>query len=369
MDSSDYCRYQRQIKLSDWGEEKQKMLHQSRVLVIGAGGLSCPMLLYLSSCGVGRIGIVDGDLVSESNLHRQVLYTPNDVGLNKASVAKNHIQKLNPKLHVVAYSEYVNPQNIGLIIKEYDIIADGTDNFSTRYLINDAAVLHNKTLIHAAVSGWEGQLAVFNYPLTDSIRSANYRHLFPDPPDAKQIPNCSELGIIGTSSGIMGMLQAQEVLKCIVKDQSVHANKLLVVDLKNMNTRTLNYSSDKKIHIEKLKWIDNQCPAFMYRQEFELTPNHSEFKEIKKHALWIDVRTKEEHLSFDPIHGENHPNISVKNIYEIKTNSNLVFYCQKGNRSRNVTRAYMERFPDQKVYSLFGGIESLRSEEISELRS
>ena len=179
---SSYERYHRQMILPNFGTRAQQLLQESKVLVIGAGGLGCPALQYLVGAGVGHIGIVDGDQVSLSNLHRQTLFTSDDIGQNKAEVAAKKLSRLNSDIHIEAISLHLTNHYALDVIKGYDIIVDGTDNFATRYMINDACVLLDKTLVYGAVSQYEGQVAVFNHLLPTGEHSANYRDIFPDPP-------------------------------------------------------------------------------------------------------------------------------------------------------------------------------------------
>src|SRR5690349_2405073 len=185
-------RYSRHLVLQDFGMENQVKLRDARVLVVGAGGLGCPVLLYLSAAGVGSIGIIDSDKLEVSNLQRQVLYTMADIGKNKAEAAVERLSLLNPLIRLKAYSTRLTSANALDIFQWYDIIVDGTDNFPTRYLINDACVLTDKPFVYASILQYEGQAAVFNYRGRGGEPSANYRDLFPEPPSAESVPNCEQ---------------------------------------------------------------------------------------------------------------------------------------------------------------------------------
>lgn len=207
----DFLRYNRQVILPEIGEEGQSKLKKAKVLVIGAGGLGCPILQYIATAGVGTIGIVDFDKIEIHNLHRQILYTEEHVGLAKVTTAKAMVEKLNPLINVLAFEEKLTVENASRIISQFDIVVDGSDNFSTRYLVNDTCVALNKPLVYGSILGFEGQLAVFNLH-----GGKNLRDLFPEPPNPKDVPNCSFNGVLGTLPGIIGTMMAHETLKLII---------------------------------------------------------------------------------------------------------------------------------------------------------
>ena len=202
--------YSRHLILNEIGEIGQKKLKASKVLVIGAGGLGCPILQYLTAAGVGTIGIVDFDTVDKTNLQRQILYTHKDIGAFKAEVAANRLAELNPFVNFKIYVEKLTNKNASNLFSSYDIVVDGSDNFPTRYLINDAAVLANKPVVFGSIYKFEGQVTVFNYQ-----NGPTYRCLFPNPPQPSTVPNCSEIGVLGVLPGIIGSIQANEVIKII----------------------------------------------------------------------------------------------------------------------------------------------------------
>ena len=207
----DFLRYNRQVILAERGEEGQAKIKKAKVLVIGAGGLGCPILQYIATAGVGIIGIVDFDTIEIHNLHRQILYTEEQIGLTKAKTAKTTVEKLNPLIKVLAFEEKLTLENAAKIIAEFDIVVDGSDNFKTRYLVNDTCVALNKTLVYGSILGFEGQIAVFNHQ-----GSKNLRDLFPEPPNPKDVPNCSFNGVLGTLPGMIGTMMAHETLKLII---------------------------------------------------------------------------------------------------------------------------------------------------------
>ncbi|HEY4194448.1 MAG TPA: HesA/MoeB/ThiF family protein, partial [Mucilaginibacter sp.] len=218
----DFTRYSCQIALPGFGESAQLLLQQAKVLIVGAGGLGCPAAQYLTAAGIGTLGIADFDTISTSNLHRQVLYTPDDAGLKKVAIACERLQKQNPAVRLVTHDIKITSHNVMDIMRRYDIILDGTDNFETRYLLNDAAVLLEKPLVYGAIYQFEGQVAVWNIKNADGTYSPNYRDMFPEV-DATQIPNCAEGGVIPTLAGIIGCMQANEVIKYITKTGDILA--------------------------------------------------------------------------------------------------------------------------------------------------
>ncbi|WP_369752624.1 ThiF family adenylyltransferase [Flavobacterium sp. WC2409] len=207
----DFLRYNRQTMLPEIGNAGQEKLKKAKVLVIGAGGLGCPVLQYIATAGVGTIGIVDFDIVELHNLHRQILYTEKHLGHSKAIIAKSVIESLNPLIKIDAFQEKLTSDNAIQIIANFDIIVDGSDNFATRYLVNDTCVTLGKTVVYGSILGFEGQLAVFNHQ-----DSKNLRDLFPEAPDPKDVPNCNLNGVLGTLPGMIGTMMAHETLKLII---------------------------------------------------------------------------------------------------------------------------------------------------------
>ena len=232
-------RYSRQLSLPSIGIDGQRKLKGARVLVVGAGGLGSPALLYLASAGVGTIGLVDFDPVDLTNLHRQVLYTDADVGKSKTRAASARIVAANPHVHVEAYETRLTSANALEIADDYDIIVDGTDNFATRYLVNDTAVLLGKTNVYASVLRFEGQASVFGAP-----GGPCYRCLFRDPPPAGLIPNCAEAGVLGVLPGIMGSIQAAETIKLITGVGAPLIGRLLLFDALTIKFRTMEVRRD-----------------------------------------------------------------------------------------------------------------------------
>jgi adenylyltransferase/sulfurtransferase len=225
-------RYMKQVILDDIGINGQIKLKQAKVAVIGAGGLGCPVLQYLTAMGVGTIGLIDFDTVDESNLHRQVLYTSDNVGQKKVEVAFQKLSRQNPFITLIRHDVLLDESNVTELLKNYDIVVDGCDNFATRYVVNDACVSLNKPLVYGSILAYQGQLAVFNYK-----GSKNLRDIFPEAPNAEDVPSCSENGVLGIVPGIVGSMMAQETVSVILERPAL-INTLTIID-------TLNYSVTK----------------------------------------------------------------------------------------------------------------------------
>ena len=223
-------RYKRQIILPEIGEEGQKKILNSSVLLVGAGGLGAPIALYLAAAGVGRIGIIDGDTVSLSNLQRQILYTVDEVGLSKAQCAAKRLKALSPDTTIDVYDKWLTNENAWDIIAGYDIVVDGCDNYATRYIIDDVCAKLHRPYIYGAIGEFKGQLSVFNYK-----GGTRYSDVFPDKENLEN-KKVSPPGVIGTSTGVIGSLQATEAIKVIVDSEYVFSNRLFTIDLRSLET-------------------------------------------------------------------------------------------------------------------------------------
>lgn len=235
LSKEEFKRYNKQIMLEDVGITGQLKLKRSKVAVVGAGGLGCPVLQYLCGVGIGTIGIIDFDKVEESNLHRQILYTFEDLGKHKAEVAQFKLSRQNPHIQLTTHNVMLTEENASEIFNNYDIIVDGCDNFMTRYIVNDTAVAIGKPLIYGSILGYEGQLSTFNYK-----GSKNLRDIFPIPPDPEDVPSCSENGVFGTVPGIIGTLMAQEVLNLIFEKPAL-INTLMIYNCARFQGTKLNF--------------------------------------------------------------------------------------------------------------------------------
>lgn len=226
-------RYSRQLMLPEIGMKGQEKLKTAKVLVVGAGGLGCPVLQYLCAAGVGTIGIMDFDKIELHNLHRQILYGTDDVGKQKAHTAAEKLKMQNPHVSFVVFDELLREENAGQIISQFDIVVDGSDNFQTRYLVNDTCVELNKTLVYGTILKFEAQLAVFNYK-----GGKNLRDIYPEPPNPEDVPGCDENGVLGIVPGILGLYMANAALQLILDKPGsfqVPTNALLLFDFAGFN--------------------------------------------------------------------------------------------------------------------------------------
>ncbi len=246
LDAQELERYARHIVLREVGGPGQAKLKAARVLVIGAGGLGAPVLLYLAAAGVGTLGVVDDDTVSLSNLQRQVIFATPDIGLRKVDSAEAAIARLNPHVSVETHMMRLDASNALDLISKYDVVADGSDNFATRYLVSDACYFAKKPLVTAAVGIFDGSLTTLRaHETRDGVRNPTYRCLFPEPPPPGTIPACAEAGILGALPGILGSMMALEVIREIVGFGEGLVGRLLMVDARSMRFETLNYAWDK----------------------------------------------------------------------------------------------------------------------------
>jgi len=231
----DFVRFEKHLLLEEVGFDGQRLLKNAKILVIGAGGLGCPITQYLASNGVGTIGIVDFDHIALSNLHRQILYTEKEVGQPKVQVAKNKLQAHYSELELHIHEVKLTSENASSLIKPYDLVIDGCDNFATRYLVNDTCVELDKPLVYGSILKFEGQIALFNHR-----GGKNLRDIFPEPPNPEDVPSCSENGVLGTLPGIIGLMMAQEALKLVLNLPVLH-NEWVVFDTLKMEMRKFRF--------------------------------------------------------------------------------------------------------------------------------
>ncbi|PUB32663.1 adenylyltransferase/sulfurtransferase [Elizabethkingia sp. YR214] len=227
--NEEFNRYSRQIFIEKIGVTGQRKIKNAKVLIVGAGGLGSPVIQYLSAAGVGTIGVADFDVVELHNLNRQVIHTESNIGKLKTESAADFVAAFNSSVKFITINEKIEPENVQSIFQDYDLIVDGSDNFTTRYLVNDTCVALDKTLVYGSIFGFEGQIAVFNYK-----GSKNLRHLFPEPPNPDEVPNCDKNGVLGPLPGIVGSMMAMQTLK-IIADLPVITNQLTIVDTLNWN--------------------------------------------------------------------------------------------------------------------------------------
>ncbi|RVU00649.1 molybdopterin-synthase adenylyltransferase MoeB [Mucilaginibacter limnophilus] len=341
-------RYSCQIALPGFGEEAQQRLQQSKVLIVGAGGLGCPAAQYLAAAGIGTLGIADFDAVSVSNLHRQVLYGTEEVGKPKARIACEKLQMQNPGIILVPHQERITHENVMDITATYDIIIDCSDNFETRYLLNDAAVLSRKPLVYGAIYQYEGQVAVWNISVKDGI-SPNYRDLFPNV-NASQIPDCATGGVIPTLAGIIGCMQANEAIKYITQTGEVLAGKVLLFDAQTMQSRVVRIGPVTKTNITSLPTAITEINVI----------SAEELKEQLQRGdvQLIDVRTQQERDAYH-IGGEHIPLQELERyLSDLDPQKITVFYCASGKRSAQAARMFKGTYPNAEVFSLEGGAQA-----------
>jgi adenylyltransferase/sulfurtransferase len=317
---SERARYARHLILPEVGEAGQEKLKAASVLVIGAGGLGSPVGLYLAAAGVGRIGLVDFDDVDASNLHRQVLYGTSDVGRPKTEAAKARLQDLNPDITIDTHNSALTSDNALGIIKQYDVIVDGTDNFATRYLVNDACVLLGKPNVYGSIFRFEGQASVFS-----SEDGPCYRCLYPEPPPPHLVPSCAEGGVLGVLPGVIGTIQATETIKLLTGIGETLIGRLLLFDALRMSFRTLRLKQQHDAHAAITGLIDYD--------QFCNPANLHEVTEIGD-AIVIDVR---EPYEWDAGHIDRARLIPLgdlpNRLHELPRDADVVFYCQTGGRS------------------------------------
>ena len=353
------ARYARHIAIPEFGVEGQEKLKKARVLVVGAGGLGSPVLLYLAAAGVGHLGIVDFDSVDDSNLQRQVLYNVSDIGSSKAQTSKAKLQALNPHIHIEVVNTALTVDNAIEIISNYDIVADGTDNFPTRYLVNDACVLTGKVNVYASIFRFEGQVSVFNFLDKNGDRGPNYRDIFPEPPPPGMVPNCAEGGVLGVLPGIIGSLQANEVIKVITGIGEPLAGRLFLFDAAEFITRTLKIAKNNSLKITELIDYDEFCginsdtkPGIKEVSVLELKSMMDSGKDIQI----IDVREPYEY-DIANIGAQLIPLMDLDGKVDlISKEKKVIVHCRSGVRSANAIKDLEARYGFSNLYNLTGGI-------------
>lgn len=345
LSKEEYERYSRHLILPEVGLEGQKRLKAASVLCIGTGGLGSPLLLYLAAAGIGRLGIVDFDIVDSSNLQRQVIHGTSWVGKPKIESAKNRILEINPNCQVDLYETRISAENALDIVKPYDIVVDGTDNFPTRYLVNDACVLLNKANVYGSIFRFEGQATVFNYE-----GGPNYRDLYPEPPPPGMVPSCAEGGVLGILPGIIGVIQATETIKIIIGKGTTLSGRLLLFNALEMKFRELKLRPnpirpviEKLIDYEQFCGI-TQAKAEEAKQQMEMAEmTVTELKQLLDSGaddfVLIDVRNPGEYeiakipgavlVPLPDIESGN----GVEKVKELLNGHRLIAHCKMGGRS------------------------------------
>jgi molybdopterin/thiamine biosynthesis adenylyltransferase/rhodanese-related sulfurtransferase len=366
-----YDRYHRQVILKDFGEPAQEKLMQARVLVIGAGGLGCPALLYLAAAGIGTIGIVDYDVVTLTNLHRQVLFNMDHIGRAKAETAGDVLRKLNPEIKVSSYNILLNNANALGIIESYDIVLDGTDNFSSRYLINDACVLLGKPLISGAVSRYEGQVAVLNVITPEDRSALNYRDIFPVPPSNDEVPDCAEAGVLGVLTGIIGSMLANETIKLITGIGKTAANSMITFNALNNQLYEIQLSGREETSVlipgNREEFINTDYDWLCSSESSgDIEIDLAEFNWLSDagDTEIIDVREPGELPVVNEFRHLQIPLSRLAGELSRVTGNQVILFCQTGQRSKTGVKMLRDIFgPGKRIRSLKGGIMNLKNHQ------
>ncbi|MBC7571036.1 MAG: molybdopterin-synthase adenylyltransferase MoeB [Spirosoma sp.] len=363
---SEQERYQKHLNLPEIGTAGQLRLKNARVLVVGAGGLGCPVLLYLTAAGVGSIGIVDPDVVSLSNLQRQVLYTTDEVGKPKAKMAVAHLNRLNPDLRFDSFNMSLDHTNARSVIEQYDIVVDCTDNFTVRYIVNDTCVALDKPFVYGAIHRFEGQVAVLNAPVGvddagEVKRGPTYRCLFPEAPNQIEIPNCNDTGVLGVLPGVIGTYQASEVIKLITGIGHPLSSHLLIIDLLTMDQQKI--KTKRRNDAEAL--AQQGLAAAGTVSKTGVGPQKMTVRELANRiaasqpVFLLDVRERPE---YDLCHLPDAVLVPVgmipNNRKRIPTDRPVVIYCHYGIRSANVAEYLYAQEGLTNLYNLEGGIDA-----------
>ena len=362
MSDEQSARYARHLTLPEVGPEGQKLLTEASILVVGAGGLGSPALLYLAAAGIGKIGIIDDDSVDLSNLQRQVLHSTSAVGEAKVISAKRRLSDLNPEVTIETYEERLGVDNALNLIGDFDLVIDGSDNFSTRYLINDACEILGKPWVFGSIHRFEGQVTTFNLD-----GGANYRDLFPETPPMELAPNCAEAGVLGVLPGIIGSIQATEAIKIVLGVGESLSDRLLVIDALGMKMRSLSYSSNpNRATVTELSDYAMECsnPAIAdedpQHEMLEISPvNYIERIGKGWSPFLLDVRRVDEEriVSLEGTSLRIQHNLVPQRVEEIPRDRDVVIYCRTGSRSAAVARFLIDsRSHEGHVYNLTGGV-------------
>jgi sulfur-carrier protein adenylyltransferase/sulfurtransferase len=351
-------RFERQYILNGFGIDGQKKLRNASVLMVGAGGLGCPVLLYLAAVGVGRIGVIDGDVVNVTNLNRQVLFGEKDLGKNKAEQTVRYFKDKYADITWEIFPEFLTVQNAQELIADYDLVIDGTDNFPTRYLINDACLLHEKPFVFGAIYQHEGQVSVFNL----GENACNYRDVHPEMPGPNEIPNCAETGVLGVLPGIIGNLMALEAIKVISGYGEPLKNRMLYFNSLSSQTYEVELSP-KGSNLAPESWellesIDYQLACGTVK---EMTWKDAMGK-MNQNVAFVDVRELDE---LPPLVCTGLMKIPMSvldsELDKLEDADQILIFCQSGMRSQKAAQILTETYPDKAIFSIKGGINALKS--------
>jgi adenylyltransferase/sulfurtransferase len=369
LSKEEIARYQRHLILAGFGPAGQEKLKAGSVLVIGAGGLGCPALLYLAAAGVGRIVLIDFDRVDASNLQRQVLYTSEDEGQPKAEAAARRLRALNPFITIEPHVARLTRDNALEFVRSVDVVLDGSDNFGTRYLVNDACVLADRPLVYGAIQAFEGQLSVFNFK-----GGPTYRCLFPEPPEPGTVQNCAEAGVLGVLPGLIGTAQASEVIKLLTGIGEPLSGRLLLWDALSMRSHTVSLKVDPRsrdIHELPPEGYGEVCavPEFNANSEEIDAPDLRAALAGTAPLQIVDVREEWERTMSGTIEPSIHLPMSQlmrggrQSFESLDPAAPTVVYCAVGQRSLAVVRALREQLGFKSAVSLRGGIQAWRQAE------
>ncbi|NQX77982.1 HesA/MoeB/ThiF family protein [Gilvibacter sp.] len=349
-------RYQRQIQLEDIGLEGQQALANAKVLVVGAGGLGSPVLQYLAASGVGFLGVADMDTVALSNLHRQLLYTTADVGKPKVQAAQERLESLNPDVEINVYPEGVHTANIMEMIAPYDLIIDGTDNFSARYLINDACVKSDKAWIYGALFKHQGQFALFNHR-----GGPCYRCLYPKPPAAGEVAGCNVLGVLGTVAGIIGLQMAHLALQTIIWPEEVPNQSVFYVNQQNFSVQHLKMDKNQSLcdNVQSDSW---ELPQNNAITNCETPPNTVSLKEalLLDQALFLDVRDTEEQPKIAAVDLQIPVKELEQRLKELDKEKTYIAFCKSGQRAK-AAATLLKAHDFEAVYALSASAQHLKN--------
>jgi len=371
LSTAELARFNRHIILPQVGLEGQEKLKLAKVLCIGTGGLGSPISLYLSAAGVGTIGLVDFDVVDDSNLQRQIAHSTADIGRPKVESARDTLVGINPHLNVNLHGDGIRRDNVRNIVSQYDLVVDGTDNFPTRYLVNDACVLEDKPLIYASIFQFEGQATVFNYREGDT-RGPCYRCLYPEPPPPGLVPSCAEGGVLGVLPGVIGVIQATEAVKIILGQGTTLSGRLLLYDAMQMKFREVTLRRDPTCpacgdhpNIVDMVEYEQFCglpPTETNKEEeamaeYDITPAKlKEMKDSNPDLYILDVREPHE-IAICAIAGTHKiPLGKIAERYaEVPTDRAVVVHCKMGGRSAQAVE-FLQGKGYANVKNLAGGI-------------
>jgi molybdopterin/thiamine biosynthesis adenylyltransferase/rhodanese-related sulfurtransferase len=362
-DRTTYERFRRQLSLKGFGREAQERLQRARVLVIGAGGLGCPVLQYLAAAGIGHLGVMDPDRVGLSNLHRQVLYTEADLGRYKVEVLRERLPAMNPYLSLETWASACDAALALEAFPKHDIVIDTSDNFPTRYLVNDGCVLTGRPLVHAAVSEYEGQVAVFNLTGPDGTPGLHYRHLFPSAPPPGEVRDCAEAGVLGVLPGIIGAMQALEAIKVLTGIGETLRSRLLTYDTLRHRQLVVDIPAGAVSEWEMPADADAYL-RFDYGTfcglgarsdaEVDITSYHPGMR-------IIDVREPGEMPAIGLPH-ERMPLTQLEERLRLYAGEEALFVCATGRRSLQAAMICRQRHPEARAYSLKGGLNALTTQ-------